>query len=335
MREQRNALTEAFGTKQSIRTARSLAENALLSNSTGAPNAVESALLSSMSKDELSASPQKKAEAEIQAAKPIPQGNREATTSADAYPLEMLVPGGLATLRSMPVKEWQDAVTAGVAVITTSRFVAHRVEPVVQGGNRTTLQLLRFILVLIEFARCLKNSRGGADGKSGGPGSKRLPPREELRTALAGLLPPAKNQSQFQGSVSSSQSQFVTDPLLDILRRRFAPHGAFLTKTDVTLLHTTICALTLHIPPPGRVVADMTTAEELVTDPADLRDDLRLDTPLTLQYYRELGCRISKLRESELAAFGVRGKADANARRVARLRLPLEFPKVSRGGGKR
>ncbi|KAI5299230.1 hypothetical protein KEM56_003408, partial [Ascosphaera pollenicola] len=313
MREQRNALTEAFGTKQALRSVRSIAENALLSNAKGSPNAVESALLSTMPNDSASKAQQK--QAEIQAAKPLPTPNLAATTPADAYTIESLVPNGLATLRNMPIAEWEEAVENGAAVTTTSRFVAHRVENCVNYGDKTTLQALRFILLLIEFAKCLKPARGGGAG----PGSKKLPPREDFKKILTAGT-----------GDGVSAAEYIPESVLDALRRRFVPQGTTMAKTDVTLLHTTICALSLHIPPTAK---GFPIVSELSTDPADLRDDLRLDANVTQQYFRELGCRVDKPRESEYVLWGVKTKAEGNARRIARLRLPLEFPKLSRGGG--
>ncbi|KAI5285795.1 DNA-directed RNA polymerase I subunit rpa49 [Ascosphaera aggregata] len=316
IREQRNALTEAFGTKQALRSVRSLAENALLYNAEGSPNAVESALLSTMPNDSASKAQQK--QAEIQAAKPLPTPNMAATAPADVYSIESLVPNGLATLRNMPVSEWEEAVENGAAVTTTSRFVAHRVENCVNYGNKTTLQVLRFILLLMEFAKCLKPARGG--GAAAGPGSKKLPPREDLRKILTAGT----------GDGVAKSSEYIPESVLDALRRRFVPQGTIMAKTDITLLHTTICALSLHIPPTAK---GFPNASELSTDPADLRDDLRLDASVTQQYFRELGCRVDKPRETEYALWGVKTKAEGNARRIARLRIPVEFPKLSRGGG--
>lgn len=72
-------------------------------------------------------------------------------------------------------------------------------------------------------------------------------------------------------------------------------------------------------------------ANELATDPSDLRDDLRLDNTKILQYFRELGCRVDKPRETEYAKFGIKGgKVEAASSRVVRLRVPVEFPKVRR-----
>ncbi|KAL1969006.1 hypothetical protein VTN77DRAFT_840 [Rasamsonia byssochlamydoides] len=328
IRDQRNALTHAFGTKASKKAAQSIAENALLSNApAGAANAAESAILSSIPAEAIAEASTKAAtlQAEIQAAKPVPPANTSASHPSDVYPIDVLVPNGLSTLRQLPVKEWQDAVAAGNAITTTSRYVAHRVEAVVKSGNTTHLQILRFILILLEFARCLR--RGKATDP---PGSKRLPPREDLRRILSS-----------SGSPSSSSSSQLPDPVIDAIRRKFAPQGGLVSRTEFTLLHTTICALSLHIPPtPARDGGSSSLGgnapNELATDPSDLRDDLRLDNPTVTQYFRELGCRIDKPRESEFAKWGIKGgKVEAAARRIARLRVPVEFPKVSRGGGSR
>ncbi|EEH16590.1 hypothetical protein PABG_06677 [Paracoccidioides brasiliensis Pb03] len=324
---QRTALTEAFGTKQSRKAIQSLAANALLSSAPAGsgPSAVESALLSSIPKEAVT-SPQKTAQAEIQAVKPLPQPNLSATHPSDVYAIETLVPNGLATLRTMHVKDWQDAIEAGEPVLSSSRFVAHRVEHVVRSRNKTMLQLLRFIMILIELSRSLKPSRGAGPATPGAAGTKKLLPREDLRRILSGI-PPSKGAA---AAPTDPRTPLLPDSFLDALRRKFVPQGSFLSKSDITLLHTTICALSLHIPPETGFAAN-----ELATDPADLRDDLRLEHQTIQQYFRELGCKVDKPRESEFAKWGVKSKAEAGARRIAKLRVPVEFPKVSRGPGVR
>lgn len=339
MRAQKTALTNAFGTKQSKKAAQSMAENAQLSNAPArTASAAESALLSSMPTTDM-ASKTAAVQAQVQAAKPLPQANLAATHPVDVYPIDVLVPNGTATLRQLPgVKGWQETVGSGRAVSTTSRFVSRRIEAVVKSGNTTQIQILRFILLLLEFARCLRSA--GKDPKStAGPGSKRLPPREDLRRILSSSTGSSTSKNTpAANTTSETTSETLPDPVIDSTRRTFAPHGTTLAKNDLTLLHTTICALTLHIPPTptkdgGSSTQGGNSANELATDPSDLRDDLRLDNNVILQYFRELGCRVDKPRETEFAKWGIKGgKAEANARRVARLRVPVEFPRVSRRG---
>lgn len=263
---------------------------------------------------------------EVQAAKPVPKANLDATSPVDVYPVQTLVPNGLVTLRTLNTKDWEDSINSGNAVTSTSRFVARRVEGVVKSGNKQNLRLLRFIQILIEFSRCLKPARAGPDNKAG-PGSKKLPPREDLRR----ILSTSPKTATDDGTDNQSGTNYLSDHFVDSLRRCFAPQGSFLSRTDIILLHTTICALTLHIPPTAN---GFPSPSELATDPADLRDDLRLDSPVVQQYFRELGCVVDKPRDSEFSVWGVKTKSEAAAKRIARLRLPLKFPKLSRGGRK-
>lgn len=283
----------------------------------GASNAAESAIISSMPSDAIASASNKTddMQAQIQANKPIPTPNLAVDHPSEVYSIDSLVPGGQSTLDQLPVQEWQDAVTAGTAITSTSRYVAHRVEAVVQSTNTTHLQLLRLILALLEFNRSLKR------GKQSDPqGSRRLPLRADLKRLV---------------SAGTSSETELPDPVIEAIRRRFAPRG-LMTRTDVTLLHTTICALTLHIPPTptrdgGTSSLGGNAPNELATDPADLRDDLRMDNPGIQQYFRELGCRVDKPRDSEFEKWGIKTKAEANLKRVCRLRLPVEFPRLARG----
>ncbi|KAL4928707.1 DNA-directed RNA polymerase I subunit RPA49 [Aspergillus undulatus] len=331
MREQKTDLTYTFGTKKSRKATQSMAENAQLSNAPeGVATAAESALLDSMPTESALDIAAKSAavQAEVQAAKPLPPANLDAKHPSDVYPLETLIPNGKATLRQLPIKEWQDTISAGLTVATTSRYVSSRIDDIVESGNTTHLQILRFMLVLLEFARTL---RGGKPGR----GAKKLPGRDDLRRILSG-----GSKSATSDSDNSSQST-LPDPLIDAIRRKHAPNGSTITKNDITLLHTTICALSLHIPP--QPVKDGVptpnggnTANEIATNPSDLRDDLQIDNADIVQYFRELGCKVDKPRESEFEKFGVTGgKAEAATMRVARLKLPVEFPKVSRAGGRK
>ncbi|KAJ5992823.1 hypothetical protein N7451_008547 [Penicillium sp. IBT 35674x] len=331
MRAQRTALTNTFGTKQSRKAVQSMAENAQLSNApAGSVTEAGAALISSLPADVASGKAKAlNVQAEVQAAKPLPTPNLTAAHPLDFYPIETLVPGGSSTLRQLTgIEEWKQQVEAGLAITTGSRYVASRVEAVVLSGNQEKLQVLRFIQLLLEFARSLKSGRSAGAG----PGSKKLPPRDELRKILSSTSGVKADDSD------ESSVELLPDSVLDALRRRFAPSGGSVSKHDLTLLHTSICALSLHIPPQpakdgGSSSLGGNAANELATDPADLRDDLRLDSNTVQQYFRELGCRIDRPRESEYAKWNIKGgRAEANARRIARLRIPVEFPKVSRGG---
>lgn len=342
MRDQRNALTDAFGTKQSRRAAQSLAENALLSRGPqGLATAAESAILSSMPAETLAATSSKAAilEAAVQAAKPIPTANLSASHPSDIYPLDVLVPNGLSTLQQLPgLKEWEEKIAAHEAITTPSRYVTNRAEAIGRSGNTTNLQILRFILVLLELSRSLRRPKQ-TDPK----GSKRLPPRDELRRNLSSAL--SASASNVTSKKTAIPSHTLPDSIIDALRRKFVPQETYLTKNDITLLHTTLCALTLHIPPTAGKSVKGNSPNELATETTDLRDDLHIDDAVLRQYYRELGCRVDKPRDTDLVRFGIGpagGAASTNSKAlaaakaskaIARLKVPPEFPKVSRGKG--
>ncbi|SLM41285.1 RNA polymerase I associated factor, A49-like [Lasallia pustulata] len=58
-----------------------------------------------------------------------------------------------------------------------------------------------------------------------------------------------------------------------------------------------------------------------------LREDLRLENKEITQYFRELGCKVMPMSDTEIARLKLT-KAEGKGRKVARLMLPLEFPKV-------
>lgn len=132
------------------------------------------------------------------------------------------------------------------------------------------------------------------DALSGGR-TKKIPPRDTLHNNLSAFPP----------------------ELVDAVRRRFSsPEGPELGKFHMDRLYTHICALSLYI-------------DGWSTHLSDLRDDLRLDAKRLQQYCQELGCVVKPPTETERTKFKI-PKAMATVARIARLRLPLVFPKVSR-----
>lgn len=102
------------------------------------------------------------------------------------------------------------------------------------------------------------------------------------------------------------------DNLVDSVRRRFSENNE-LNKWHQDYLYTHICALSLYI-------------DHFVTDISNLKDDLRLENKQVGQYFHELGCRVGPPTEKERESRGL-SKAQAAATRIAKLKLPLDFPK--------
>jgi DNA-directed RNA polymerase I subunit RPA49 len=88
-----------------------------------------------------------------------------------------------------------------------------------------------------------------------------------------------------------------------------------LTKWYIDKLILHICTLTLIV-------------DNFSTDVYDIREDLRLDNRQISSYFSELGARITTPTETErLGKLGGIPKSEASIHKMAKLKLPLEFPK--------
>ncbi|EKD14884.1 uncharacterized protein L3040_003899 [Drepanopeziza brunnea f. sp. 'multigermtubi'] len=125
-------------------------------------------------------------------------------------------------------------------------------------------------------------------------GQRTLPKRDELKKLL-GDIPEA---------------------VLEGMKRKFA-QGDLITKFGADLMITHMCALACIV-------------DGYEVDMFKLQEDLKLETKEMSQYFREIGAKVGALGEVERKKQGL-DKAAASQRKVAKLRLPLEFPKVSSG----
>lgn len=307
----RAALTHAFGTKKSKKAVASIAENALRSSVTNNINSpMSQALLSSMPTTEIAELNADSTSTVVQANKPLPIPDLTTNDITQVYPLTSLVfpsPPNK-TLARIPVNDWKSLVAKKKPIEVGSRFVAVRSTPAVMAVTANqdldsalqTLQLLRYILILVELAFYLKTIRS----------DKRIPPLEKWSSRITTPLPP---------------------DLLSKILDKFCPNGLGPSKTAITLLQTTILALTLHIPPPsGNHGVGI-----LATEPFDIQQDLNLNPNEIRTFFRELGCKWEAATEAELERWGLvkkKSKKEGGAApRFAKLKFPIEFPKMSRG----
>ncbi|KAI1612224.1 DNA-directed RNA polymerase I subunit A49 [Exophiala viscosa] len=320
----RAALTAAFGTKKSKKAVASMAENRLLAHAgdaaDGTQDALSSAILSSIKDEGDDADTVDQATA--RANKPLPQADLSATDITQVYPFSSLIfPGPpRTTLSQMPIAYWRDRIGSSKPVNSRFRFIAHRVEGLTKPHidnpadktYLTNLQILRYIQLLLEIHTYIA----------------RLPHRR-----------PIPDPEKWPAKTTSDASLSTT--FLSKLISHFFPTSQP-TQQAKTLLITTILALTLHIPPPKFHAGQDLPA--LITEPTDISLDLALQPAEVNKYYRELGCKMDSLTEGELTRYGWEkaGKArkvvDATGKEVslpkpkfAKLRFPIEFPKVSSG----
>lgn len=118
-----------------------------------------------------------------------------------------------------------------------------------------------------------------------------LPKRSELATKLPG----------------------IPTTILESIKRKFSSNGEML-KTQVDLLITTVCALALIV-------------DGFEVDVYDLREDLKLEPKQLSQYFQEIGARVNPISATEGKKLGL-DKATIAQRKIAKLKLPLEFPKA-------
>ncbi|KAL8967076.1 MAG: hypothetical protein Q9183_003080 [Haloplaca sp. 2 TL-2023] len=102
--------------------------------------------------------------------------------------------------------------------------------------------------------------------------------------------------------------------LVKQVTHRFAGDGSTVNRWQLDNLITHICALAI-------------TIDDFTTDVYDLREDLKLENKDIRTYFREIGAKVGPPSDAERAKMKI-GKAEASSHQLAKLRLPLEFPKM-------
>jgi DNA-directed RNA polymerase I subunit RPA49 len=129
--------------------------------------------------------------------------------------------------------------------------------------------------------------------------------------------PPARGMRKWPSP--STQKTFlgnVPEAVLEGVKRRFADQG-MITKYTGDLLITHLCAMACLV-------------DNYEVDLWDLKEDLKLEMKQMAQYFSEIGAKIGMLSEGEKKRLGL-DRAAAAQHKVAKLKLPLDFPKVSFG----
>ncbi|KAF2811577.1 uncharacterized protein BDZ99DRAFT_461604 [Mytilinidion resinicola] len=111
-------------------------------------------------------------------------------------------------------------------------------------------------------------------------------------------------------------------PLVQALKRKFANENAELTRWHLNYLISHVCAAALIV-------------DDFVVDTYDLKDDLKMTTPELMTLFKEIGARDSTPTDTERERYRIKSKAEAVAHRMAKLRIPLVFPKQRVMGPKR
>ena len=154
-------------------------------------DSVATAVLESIARSANTMASREDLQKDIDANKPRPKPNLDATSPDEVYPIDRLV--GQEEMKALSVKEWEDAVAGGKEITSKSRYVCKRVQKLGEAGDVQKLKVLRYLQLLLDFYFSL--GKGSKDGR-------KLPRREELRKALG-----------------------VPDFLVERVRRRFTDGG--------------------------------------------------------------------------------------------------------------
>ncbi|KUJ19884.1 RNA polymerase I associated factor, A49-like protein [Mollisia scopiformis] len=108
----------------------------------------------------------------------------------------------------------------------------------------------------------------------------------------------------------------MPEAVLEGVKRNFT-EGGLMSKYKSDLLITHLCAMACLV-------------DNFEVDMWDLKEDLKLEMKPMAQYFNEIGARNGALGVAEKQRLGL-DKAAAAQRKVAKLKLPLDFPKVGFG----
>lgn len=191
--------------------------------------------------------------------------------------------------KAIPILDWRQAISKREEVLTNSRYVAHRLQAVGTPSSGVQASEATSIAKLKLLRYLLALVEIHNSLKPGRDGS-RLPARESLRN-LAGM----------------------PDQVIDSIKRRFSTAGT-MSRFQVDLMITHICALACII-------------DNFEVDTMDLTLDLNLDVKQMSKYFQEVGAKILVMGENKRKELRL-DKAAAAQRKIAKLKLPLEYPKL-------
>ncbi|CAO2649661.1 Nn.00g070460.m01.CDS01 [Neocucurbitaria sp. VM-36] len=98
------------------------------------------------------------------------------------------------------------------------------------------------------------------------------------------------------------------------IRRKFAPEAGDMPRWNIDNLITHIAAAALIV-------------DDHEVDVNDLREDLKLENKEIRQYFMELGCKVAAPTQADLTKWKL-NKAESTSHFIAKLKLPLSFPRV-------
>ncbi|EMD67803.1 hypothetical protein COCSADRAFT_82745 [Bipolaris sorokiniana ND90Pr] len=136
-----------------------------------------------------------------------------------------------------------------------------------------------------------------------------------FNAALIGAGGARPKKIPIKGKLEAAMGEDTPAGCVLAIRRKFAPEGSSeMPRWNVDNLMTHIAAAALIV-------------DDQAVDVNDLREDLKLENKEIKQYFAELGCKLTPPTQTDLTNLKLT-KAESINHFVAKLKLPLTFPKV-------
>ena len=207
MRDLRNDLGQTFGTKKSKKAIASFTENAInpiQSRTNGAsPAKIDSAskaMLETIGKATAGMSTSEQLAEVVEASKPRPKANMEASEVNDVYTADSLI--GDTIMALIPVRPWIEAMKAKKPIKGTSQYVMRRVENHTE--NITKLRILRYMYFVKRLLDSSKDRRS----------EKTLPRSNDLKAAMEDMPFPVLDHFKRKFTTNGTMSKFQFDTVV-------------------------------------------------------------------------------------------------------------------------
>ncbi|KAF2261086.1 DNA-directed RNA polymeras-like protein I 49 kDa polypeptide [Lojkania enalia] len=292
MTARKHALAAEFGSKKSRKAIADITENAIMRSKAGDPNAGP--------KNEAVASAVLHGMADSTAVMPTKKELAAAVDSSKPRPQPNLAaeyPADVYTIDTIVGSELMRLIEIKDWVDATAQGMAVQVaskfvaKRILKLAQTKEFQKLK---VLRYIQLCINFNAALKTKNSKGP--RQIPPKDKLVSAMGPSTP---------------------GPVADAIRRKFASEANNMPRWHIDNLMTHIAAAALIV-------------DNFEVDVNDIRDDLRLGNREIKQYFYELGCKVAPPTEAERAGLKI-SKAEAVNHTIAKLKLPLQFPKMKVG----
>ncbi|OAL02587.1 RNA polymerase I associated factor, A49-like protein [Phaeosphaeriaceae sp. SRC1lsM3a] len=288
MMAKRNALATEFGSKKSRKALEDMTMNAISSGNPNDASASRSGAVAENILQNMEAATGAMPTKEELAAAVDSSKPRPTPNLAAEYPGDVYPIDTIVGTELMTMIDVKDWVDASVAGQGVNVSSKFVARRIVALSRNKQIQKLK----VLRFILLCINFSAALSG--GGRGAKKIPPKGKLEALMGDDVP--------AGCVMA-------------IRRKFATEGSFeMPRWNIDRLHTHIAAAALIV-------------DDNEVDVNDLRDDLRIDNKEIQAYFAELGCRVGAPTGTDLTKHKL-SKAEANNHYIAKLKLPLKFPRI-------